>query len=102
LAENIWYDTFKIQNTKWLWHVNDVVAAINSNNVLIGSFGFYPSFIVGILNSVQEIHFYILYNEEIKYWEYIDKCISGKECNIPFKLHEGNISSYRLMKKHLQ
>ena len=47
---SIWYDTFKIQNTKWLWFVNDVVAAMNSNTVLRGSFGLYSSFVAGIIN----------------------------------------------------
>jgi hypothetical protein len=65
LRESIWYDNFKIQNTKWLWLVNDV-EAINSNKVLCGSFGLYPSFVAGILNSVKEINFYVLCNKKLK------------------------------------
>jgi len=38
--------------------VNDGVAAMNSNEVLCGSFGVYPSFVVGILNSANEINFF--------------------------------------------
>jgi len=37
------YDMFNLQNTKWLWLVNDIVLALNNDNVLCGSFGFYPS-----------------------------------------------------------
>jgi len=88
LRESIWYDTFKIQNTKWLWLVNDV-AAINSNKVLCGSFGLYPSFVAGILNSVKGINFYVLCNKKLKYADYIEKCISGKKWTIPFKSHTG-------------
>jgi hypothetical protein len=57
LAEIICSATFKIQNTKWLWFVNDVVTAMNSNKILRLSFGLCPSFVAGILNSVKEIHF---------------------------------------------
>ena len=56
-AETFWYDTFKFQNTKWLWVVNDAVAAMKSNRVLHGSFGLYPSFVAGIINSPKEIIF---------------------------------------------
>jgi hypothetical protein len=48
----IYYDTFKIQNTKWLWFVENFITIINSNTVLCGSFGVYPSYVAGILNSV--------------------------------------------------
>jgi len=30
----IWYDAFKIQNTKSLWFVNDIISALNNDNVL--------------------------------------------------------------------
>jgi len=52
----IWYDTFKIQNTKCLWFMNDNISALNNNNVLCGCFGLYPSYVAGILPSVKEIH----------------------------------------------
>ena len=35
----IYSDTFKIQNTKWMWLVNNFITIMNSNNVLRGSFG---------------------------------------------------------------
>jgi len=30
----IWYDMFSVQNTKWLWLVNDIVSALNNELVL--------------------------------------------------------------------
>ena len=49
----IWYNTFQVQNTKWLWLVNNILTIINSDNVLCASFGLYPSYVAGILNSVK-------------------------------------------------
>ena len=77
----IYYDTFKIQNTKWLWFVEHFITIINSNTVLCGSFDVYPSYVAGILNSVPKIHFFVLHIEEqINYTDYVEKCIVGKEC----------------------
>ena len=56
----IWYDSFKIQNTKWLWFVNDIIAALNNDNVLCGCFELYPCYVARILQSVKEIHFFAL------------------------------------------
>jgi len=56
VEQGIYYDTFKIHNTEWLWFVNDIVSALNNDNVLCGSFGFYPSYAAEILHSVKEIH----------------------------------------------
>jgi hypothetical protein len=58
-----WYDTFQVQNTKWLWLVNDIVTTINSDNMLCGCFGLFPSYAAEILNSVKEINFYVLCNK---------------------------------------
>ena len=33
--------------------------------MLCGSFGVYPSYVVGILNSVKEINFYVLHSEKL-------------------------------------
>ena len=41
----IWYNTFQVQNTKWLWLVNDIVTTTNSDNVLCATFGLYPSYV---------------------------------------------------------
>jgi hypothetical protein len=43
------YDTFTITNNKRLWLVKNIVAAMNSNKVLCGAFGLYPSFVDGVL-----------------------------------------------------
>ena len=56
----IWYDTIQVQNIKWPWLVNNIVTALNSDKVLCGCFGVYPSYVSGTLNSVEEIHFYVL------------------------------------------
>src|SRR5215469_7097578 len=76
----VFHDTFQVKNTKWLWLVTDIVAAKNTDNMRSGVFGTYPSYVAGILNSVTNISFYVLCNEEQNYLEYITKCIAGKEC----------------------
>jgi hypothetical protein len=68
---NIWYDTFQFQNKKRLWLVNNIITTLNSDNVLGATFGRYPCYVVGILNSVKHIHFYVLCNKHINYTEYI-------------------------------
>jgi hypothetical protein len=65
VGKAIWYDTFAIRNTKWLWFVNDIVAIKNTDNILCGCFGLYPSFVAGILDSVKDINFYVLCNKKI-------------------------------------
>jgi len=85
VGQGIYYDTFKIQNTKWLWFVNDIVSALNNDNLLCGSFGFYPSYVAGILHSVKEIHFYALCSKRCNYTEYIERFIAGKGCTITFR-----------------
>jgi hypothetical protein len=37
---------------------------MNSNNILCASFGLFPSYVAGILNSVKEISFYALCNKK--------------------------------------
>ena len=51
----------------WLRLVNDIVTNINSDNVLCVSFGLYPNYVAGILNSVKEIDFYVLCDIHIYY-----------------------------------
>ena len=84
VGQGVWYDTFQVQNTKWLWFVYDIIKTVNSNKVLCGSFGLYPSYVAGIPNSVEEIHFYVLCCEKLNYADYIEKCIAGKECTFKF------------------
>ena len=63
VGKAIWYDTFNIQNTKWLWLVNDIVPLMNTDGILHGSFELYPRFVAGILNSVKDISFYVVCNK---------------------------------------
>jgi hypothetical protein len=60
VGAGIWYDTFTIRNTRWLWLVNDTVSVMKSDEVLCGVGGIYPEFVAGILNQVNEINFYVL------------------------------------------
>jgi len=60
VGQGICYDTFQVQNTKWLWLLNDIVTTINSDNALYGLYGLYPSYVAGILNSVKQINCYML------------------------------------------
>jgi len=55
-----------------------IVTAMNSDKVLFGSFGLYPSYVAGVLNSVKEIHFYVLCVEKLNYAEYIENYIASK------------------------
>ena len=80
VGQGIWYDTFQVQNTKWLWLVNGIVTTMNSNNVLCASFGLFPSYVAGILNSVKEINFYVLCNKRrLRCASYLETCVAGKE-----------------------
>jgi len=87
VGNGIWYDTFQVQNTEWLWLVNNIVTALNSDKVLWGCFGLYPSYVAGILNSVKEIHFYVLSSKKLHYGEYIEKCIAGNKCSVSYTKH---------------
>jgi hypothetical protein len=60
VEKDIWYDTFQVQNTKWLWLVHNIVTTLNSDNVLGVTSGRYPSYVAGVLNAVKEIDFYVL------------------------------------------
>ena len=59
--------------------MNDIVTTMNSDKVLYGSFGLYPSYVAGILNSVEEIHFNVLCSENLNYADKVEKCIDCKE-----------------------
>jgi hypothetical protein len=56
------------------------ITTINIGNVLCGTFGLYPGYVAGILNSVKEIIFYVLCNKHIRYGIHIRTCIAGREC----------------------
>jgi len=80
VEQGIWYDTFQVQNTKWLWLVNGNVTTINNDNMLCGSLGLFPSYVAGILNSIKEISFYVLCNKRLGCASYLEKYFAGKEC----------------------
>jgi len=73
VGQGVWRDTFQVKNIKCLLLVNDIVTTMNSDKVLCGSFGLYPSYLAGILNSVKEIHFYVLCSEKLNCADYIRK-----------------------------
>ena len=91
VGKGIWFDTFQIQNTKWLWLVNNVIAVLNSDNIHFGCFGQYANYVARILNSVKGINFYVLYNKRrLHCSNYLEKCISSTQCSISFKSHTKN------------
>ena len=57
IGAGIWFDTFTVQNTKWLWLVKNIVAALNIGRELCGTFGLYPGYVAGMFKHVEEIHF---------------------------------------------
>ena len=73
VGQVVWYDKFQVKNTKLLWLVNDIFTTMNSDKVLCGSLGLYPSSLAGIVNSVKEIHFYVLCSEKLNCADYIRK-----------------------------
>jgi len=67
-----------------------MVTAMNKDKALCGCFGLYPSFVAGNLDSVKEIHFYVLCSEKLNYENSIEKCVVGKECTACYKSHTGD------------
>jgi hypothetical protein len=55
---------------------------MNSDTVLCGIFGLYPSYTAGILNSVKCIKFYVVCTENPNYGHYIKQCVNRKNYNI--------------------
>jgi len=45
--------------------VYDIITDMNNDKVMCGSFGLYPIDIAGILNTVKDIHFCILCEENL-------------------------------------
>ena len=65
VGEGNCYDTFQDKNTKCLRFVNDIFTTMNFDKVWRGSFGLYPSYAAGILDSVNEINLYVLCSEKL-------------------------------------
>jgi hypothetical protein len=55
---------------------------MKSDKVLCGFFGLYPGCVAGILKHVEEIIFYVLFNDKLTYSDYTEKEISSEQCNI--------------------
>jgi len=90
VGQGFWYDTFKVQNIKWIWFVNDIVMTMNSDKVMCGSLAVYLSYAAPILNSVKEIHFYVPCSEKLNYANYFEKYIAVKQRIVTFRLHTGD------------
>ena len=67
--------------------MNNIITAVNCDKMLCGSFGVFPSYVAGILNSVEEINFYVLCNKKLNYADYVEKCIADKECTFKFPIN---------------
>jgi hypothetical protein len=52
-----WCDTFTVKNTTWLSLQRKIITMMNSDSVLCGAFGLYPSCVAGIANAVEETSF---------------------------------------------
>jgi len=75
---------------------------MNNDKVVCGSVGLYPSYATSILNSVEEIHFYVLCSEKLNYADYIKKCIAVKELAFLISRIQEIISSHHLVVTQLQ
>jgi len=70
--------------------VKDIVATMISGKVLCGSFGLYPSYVAGILNSVKEINFHILCCEKLNYADNDVKYFACKAYSVTYKARTEN------------
>jgi hypothetical protein len=77
LGQGLWYDEYKVRNTKWLQLVSDIVEAMYSDTVLGGCFRLYPSYVADILTSVKSIDFYVVCSEKLNYAHYIQQRVEG-------------------------
>jgi hypothetical protein len=82
--------------------VNDIITAVNSDKVLCGSFCLYPSYVAGILNSVKQIHFYVLCSEKLNYADYVENAFPVKNAVLLINYIQEIISGYHLVVKQLQ
>jgi hypothetical protein len=51
---------------------------MNSNKVLCGFFGLYPSYVAATLNTVQDTDFYVVCSEKFSHADYTEKCMANK------------------------
>jgi hypothetical protein len=62
--------------------ISDIAEAKNSDTVMCGCFGLYPTYVAGFLNSVKSIDFYVVCTEKPNYGHYIQQCVEGKNYTI--------------------
>ena len=74
---------------------------MNSEKLFCGSFGLYPGYAAGILNSVGKIHLYVVCSEQLNYENHIKNYIAGQTAIFLIKRIKYVISSYRLVVKPL-
>jgi len=89
-----WFDSFTVKNTAWLSLVRKIITTVNSDSVLCGTFGLYPSYVADIL--VQAVS-----NEECTFSNvscdknYFKLSSNGETVILKFEIRilEGNLSS---------
>jgi len=78
----VWYissSKYKVGVVGWLTILLRTVGVMNSDNMLCGCFGLFPSYVAGILNSVKQLNFYVLCNKRrLRCASYLEKCVAGK------------------------
>jgi len=69
--------------------VHDIITDMSNDKVMRGCFGLYPSYVAGILNTLKDIHFYVLCEVNLNYAKYITKCMARKNYTVKFlsKIH---------------
>ena len=96
IGQGTYYDTFEIQNTRWLWFIHNMITAINNDKAICGCFGLYPSFVGGILNSTKQIHFYVLCSEKLNHEYYINQCLATESSKLFTSANQGTFINYHL------
>jgi hypothetical protein len=62
---------------------------MNNDYMICECFGLFPSYVAGILNSVEEINFYVLCNKRrLRCASYVEKYVAGKECTFKLRTDE--------------
>jgi hypothetical protein len=71
--------------------VQNIVTRINSDGIIGGCFGLYPSYVAGILNSAETVHSYVLYNKRPNYTDIILKSfLHNEKCRFQYKAINSN------------
>ena len=75
-----WFDSFSVQNTKWLPVVEKILMNLKSERVICAVVGLYPAYVAGIMKHVVEIKFYVHSNDYLRNLDYIEKVASSEQC----------------------